>query len=114
MAEKTTQEILPVIGREEKLVGVIAARDLVGLLLHTDDAASHLVNAADVGRADFPTVTAKSSLEDALHLMEDELTGELPVVDRDDPGLLVGTISRHDIAEALTRATGSVRPAQQA
>ncbi len=107
VAEKTTQEILPVIGREEKLVGVIAARDLVGLLLHAD-ALRHLVNAGDVGRADFPTVTAKSSLEDALHLMEDELTGELPVVDPDNPGLLVGTITRHDIAEALTRATGSV------
>jgi CIC family chloride channel protein len=106
-AENTTQEILPVLGREEKLVGVIAARDLVGLLLNVD-ALRHLANAGDVSRADFPTVTAKSSLEDALHLMEDELTGELPVVDCDDAGLLLGTITRHDIADALTRATGSV------
>ncbi len=107
LAEKTTQEILPVIGRQEKLVGVIAARDLVGLLLHADTLRD-LVNAGDVSRADFPSVTAKSNLEDALHLMEDELTGELPVVDCDNTELLVGTITRHDIADALTRATGSV------
>ena len=53
-------------------------------------------------------MTPKSSLEDALHLMEDELTGELPVIDDEDSPILVGTITRHDIAQALSRATGSV------
>jgi chloride channel protein, CIC family len=107
VADQTSQEILPVIGRERNLVGVIAARNLVGLLLHADDL-RNLVNASDVSRADFPSVTSKSSLEDALHLMEDELTGELPVVDPNRTDQLVGTITRHEIAEALTRATGSV------
>jgi len=104
VADQSGREILPVVNAQGGLVGVIAARNLVGLLLHGEDL-KHLVNAADVCRADFPTVTPKSSLEDALHLMEDELTGELPVVDED--GRLLGTITRHDIAQALSSATGS-------
>lgn len=107
VADESTQEIIPVLGPERRLVGVIAPRNLVGLLLHVDQLKG-LVNAADVGLRDFPTVSAKSTLEDALHLMEDELTGELPVTDPDRLDLLLGIITRHDIAQALTRATGSV------
>jgi chloride channel protein, CIC family len=106
-ADQSAQEILPVVDSKGELAGVIAARDLVGLLLHADNL-KQLVNACDVSRGDFPTVSTKSSLEEALHLMEDELTGELPVVDPDHSFRLVGTISRHDIAQALTRATGAV------
>ena len=105
MADESGREILPVVDAQGGLVGVIAARNLIGLLLHGEDL-KHLVNAADVCRRDFPTVTPKSSLEDALHLMEDELTGELPVVD-EDQGRLLGTVTRHDIAQALSAATGS-------
>jgi CIC family chloride channel protein len=107
IADESSQEIIPVVGKESRLVGVIDPRDLVGLLLHVNDL-KDLVNAADVSRADFPTVSAKSTLEDALHLMEDELTGELPVVDPDQSERLLGIVTRHDIAEALTRATGSL------
>jgi CBS domain-containing protein len=107
VAEKSGREILPVVNSEGGLMGVIAARNLVGLLLHSHDL-MNLVNAADVCRHDFPTVTTKSSLEDAMHLMEDELTGELPVIDDQDHARLVGTVSRHDIEQALSRATGSV------
>ena len=107
VAEENTNEIIPVIGAQRRLVGVIAARDLVGLLLHVDNLKG-LVNAADVSRADFPTVGPQSTLEETLHLMEDELTGELPVVDGVSGDGLVGTVTRHDIAQALTRATGSL------
>lgn len=105
VAEKSGQEILPVVNDQGGLVGVIAARNLVGLLLHGDDL-KNLINAADVCRPDFPTVTPKSSLEDALHLMEDELTAELPVIDNGNARFL-GTVSRRDIEQALSRATGS-------
>jgi len=107
VADKSAQEIIPVVGEQRRLIGVIAPRNLVGLLLHVDDLKG-LVNAADVSRADFPVVSAKSSLEDSLHMMEDELIGELPVVDADRSDSLVGTVTRQAIAQALTRATGSV------
>ena len=106
MAEKSGREILPVVNSAGGLLGVIAARNLVGLLLHSNDL-KNLVNATDVCRRDFPSVTTKSSLEDALHLMEDELTGELPVIDDEDNARLLGTVSRHDIEQALSHATGS-------
>jgi chloride channel protein, CIC family len=107
VADESTQEIIPVVGEERRLVGVIAARDLVGLLLHVDSLKG-LVNAADVSHGDFPTVGPKTTLEEALHLMEDELTAELPVVDGERSDSLVGMVTRHDIARALTRATGSM------
>ncbi len=107
VADESRQEIIPVVGAQRRLVGVIAPRDLVGLLLHVNDLKG-LVNAADAAIGDFPAVSAKSTLEDALHLMEEELSGELPVVDPDGRGLLLGIITRRDIAQALTRATGSL------
>ncbi len=66
------------------------------------------MNAADISRADFPSVGLKSSLEDALHLMEDELTEELPVINPDATDEFAGLISRRAISQALARATGSV------
>jgi CIC family chloride channel protein len=107
VADESAQEIIPVVGERRRLIGVIAPRNLIGLLLHVNDLKG-LVNAMDVSRADFPTVSAKSTLEDVLHLMEDELTGELPVVDGDSSDRLLGLVTRHEIAEALTRATGSL------
>ncbi len=107
VAEESTQEIIPVVGERQRLVGVIAPRNLVGLLLHVGDLRG-LVNAADVCRGDFPNVARKTTLEEALHLMEDELTAELPVVEGDFTDKLAGIVTRHDIAQALTRATGSV------
>jgi CIC family chloride channel protein len=106
VADECHQEIIPVVGEHRRLIGVIAPRNLVGLLLHVGDLKG-LVNAADVGIAHFPAVSVQSTLEDTLHLMEDELTSELPVVDADGTDNLLGIITRHDIAQALTRATGS-------
>jgi CIC family chloride channel protein len=107
VADQSAQDIIPVLGPRRDLIGVIEPRNLVGLLLHVNDL-NGLVNAADISRGDFPTVAPKSSLEDALHLMEDELTEELPVISSDRSAQYVGLISRRDIAQALTRATGSV------
>src|SRR5579875_396446 len=107
VADRSAQDIIPVLGPQRRMIGVIEPRNLVGLLLHVSDL-NGLVNAADVSRADFPTVTPESSLEDALHLMEDELTEELPVISSDKSARYVGLICRRDIAQALTRATGSV------
>ena len=44
MAEKSGREILPVVNSDGGLVGVIAARNLVGLLLHSNEL-KNLVNA---------------------------------------------------------------------
>ena len=106
VADESPQEIIPVVGDNDQLVGTIALRDLVGLLLHVNDLRK-LVNAADISRGDFPIVSSQSTLQDALHMMEDELMGELPVVDGNDHRRLLGIVSRHDIAAALARVTGS-------
>jgi CIC family chloride channel protein len=107
VADQSAQDIIPVLGPRRDLIGVIEPRNLVGLLLHVNDL-NGLVNAADISRGDFPTVAPKSTLEDTLNLMEDELTEELPVISQDESSQFVGLICRRDIAQALTRATGSV------
>jgi len=107
VADQSTHVIIPVLGKNRQLAGVIEPRNLIGLLLHVNELKA-LVNAADISRADFPSVGLKSSLEDALHLMEDELTEELPVINPDATDEFAGLISRRAISQALARATGSV------
>lgn len=107
LASETTQEILPVLDRQGAYLGTIATRDLVAVLTSEADLRG-LVNAYDLSRPNFPSVAADSNLEDALHVMEDELTSALPVRNPEHPRQLLGLVTRQDIAQLFSRATGSV------
>jgi CIC family chloride channel protein len=104
-AGETAQVILPVIGDESALLGVIATRELLPLVTSREDLAN-LGIAADLCEKNAPTLVLDENLDEATRLMEAEGVEEVPVAGVD--GCLVGLLSRSAIRNALSRAAVSM------
>lgn len=95
---------LPVVDDKDRLVGILAERDL---LL----AATHYLNCdvevAEVMHRDVITATPEMPLEEAALLMASHHIGGLPVVSPNDHGhqTIVGIVTESDIFRSLARHT---------
>lgn len=107
LAGETAQTILPVVGEDGDFKGLVVTHDLLSLLSSERDLGP-LVNADDLCRRDAPRVTPDSTLDQANQLMEAEELDELPVVEYDEGGKLVGIVARKSIAQALNRIAVSL------
>lgn len=106
---------LPVVDRENRVVGIISEADVVSMVgssrAHTfkellksvighplpERKMGHLVG--DIMTSPAVTVNADMEISEAVRLMDARRIRRLPVVDRD--GRLVGLISRSDIVKAI-------------
>lgn len=116
LAEKNISG-LPVVDRENRVVGVISEADVVSMVgsrrAHTfkeilrsivghplpERKIGHLVG--DIMTSPAITVTLDTEISEAVRLMDGRRIRRLPVVDRDQR--LVGLISRSDIVKAMGR-----------
>lgn len=79
-----------------ELAGIVSERDVVKALA-TKGPELHTVNAGDVMTANVTTVTPKTTINEAMELMDRGYFRHLPVLDR---GELVGIISVRDVVRA--------------
>jgi acetoin utilization protein AcuB len=96
LMQKLSLHHVPVLGTGEKLVGIVAERDLLLAATH------HLQSAVEVGEVMHRgVVTAQRDMPiaDAAALMVEHRIGALPVVDGDDN--VVGMITESDIFRAF-------------
>jgi CBS domain-containing protein len=106
---------LPVIDAEGALVGVLSERDLRARLgtevERFPDAAFDLLSEAVEGtmRPDPITISADTTLRDALEILTDERIGALPVLDGER---LVGIVSYVDLLAYLRREATPATPAR--
>ena len=84
----------PVV-HEQRLIGLISQRALLDL----KEPDSKRVG--ELGRGPFVVAFQDNSLRQALDLMAREGLGRLPVVERTDPGKLVGILSDSDVRSAI-------------
>jgi CBS domain-containing membrane protein len=116
LAEKSISG-LPVVDRENRVVGVISEADVVSMVgsrrAHTfkeilrsivghplpERKMGHLVG--DIMTSPAITVTPDTEISEAVRLMDGRRIRRLPVVDKDQR--LVGLISRSDIVKAMGR-----------
>jgi CBS domain-containing protein len=84
-----THQGFPVTDANGRLIGVVTRRDF--MKAHDDTPLRALI------RRPPAVVFPDSSLRDAADHMVRENVGRLPVVDRDDPGRIVGFITRSDL-----------------
>jgi CIC family chloride channel protein len=105
MADKISKSkfnSFPVLDVDHKLVGILSFNDYSEALF--DEDLKHLVVAKDLATSRVVTVAANDNLYTALEKISREDFATLPVVAADDPGRMVGIISRRDIIGAYDKA----------
>lgn len=93
---------IPVLDREEKIVGLIGLSEIVDQMFDLDAIDPDNLNdktVADVMETNFVTVDESNTLEDLLHLAIDHAF--LPVVGKDRH--FVGIITRRELLKAVNR-----------
>ncbi|UCD79985.1 MAG: chloride channel protein [Desulfobacterales bacterium] len=92
----------PVLNADDKLCGIISFIDYSEAIF--DEDLKHLVVAKDLATSNVVTVSSDDNLYAALEKISRQDFATLPVVSPDDPGQLVGVISRRDIIGAYDKA----------
>jgi CBS domain-containing protein len=92
------QRLFPVLGSDDRLVGVVGRRDIAHALDEAvpGRAVRDILHAAEVAYGDETLRTA------ADHMTQTRLW-VLPVVDRTDPTRLLGLVTQHDLSRARDR-----------
>lgn len=86
-----------VVDRLGKFVGILSFQDMLGILTqHTLD---YLVIAKDIATTDFVTVYPDDDLETALGRLNLKGFKMLPVVNRNDPSIILGVLRREDLIQ---------------
>ncbi len=98
---KTNQHYFPVIDSAGKMVGLFSDDDVRAYLF--DETLWRLANARDVMVSKFVTVRPEDDLNTALQRFTSENLDEVPVVDSEDPGKLLGFLRRKDTIAAYNR-----------
>lgn len=98
---KTNQHYFPVIDLNGKMVGIFSDDDVRRYLY--DEAIWRLANAEDVMVSDFVRVGPNDDLNAALQKFTALNLDELPVMDEEDPGKLLGFLRRKETISAYNQ-----------
>jgi chloride channel protein, CIC family len=97
-AAQSENTYFPVVNHAGQLVGIFSLRDLRAVL--TGDRAGALVLATDIATTPVLTVDPEDDLHVALRRFTQKNIDELPVVSHEQPGRIVGVLSRRDVIAA--------------
>ena len=98
---RTQQHYFPVVDLQDKIIGIFSADDCRSYLY--DDTLWKLANARDVMNPRVVSVTPGDDLNTAMRCFTSVAIDELPVVDADDRGVLLGTIRHKETIAAYNR-----------
>ena len=93
---------LHMVGEDGRLKGIISFTDIRAAL--QEEGLEYLVVARDVATTDIITITPSDSIHDALYKMGRNAISQLPVVEEDDDGKLVGTLSKKNVMAVYNKA----------
>ena len=111
LADEDQQRYFPVVDSDEKLVGIFSAEDVRSYLY--DDTIWEIANARDVMNTRVGTVTPEDDLNTALTLFTALNVNELPVVDANDPQLIVGLLRHKEAIDAYNRRRVAHKEAEE-
>ncbi len=95
----------PVVNAEGRMTGILSINDLRAVLF--EDTVEHLIVAGDVATPRVVRVFADENLQEALDKMAALSVDELPVVRREAPEEIVGTLSKRDVVNYYYARTGA-------
>ncbi|MFQ5457001.1 MAG: chloride channel protein [Myxococcota bacterium] len=97
----------PVLDPEGKLVGVVSFNDFREVAF--EQGLEDVIVVRDLMTADVVTVSEGDDLHTALQRIGSRDIEQIPVVDSDDPGRVIGMLSRRDILTAYNKALVQLR-----
>jgi chloride channel protein, CIC family len=106
-AADTENTYFPVVDRDRKLVGIFSLRDLRTVL--TGDRAGSLVLATDIATTPVLTVAPGDDLHVALRRFTQKNIDEIPVVDPEQPGRILGMLRRKEVIAAYHQRVTELR-----
>jgi CIC family chloride channel protein len=93
---------LHMVDNDGSLKGIISFSDIRSAL--REEGLEYLVIARDVATMDIITISPSDSIQDALHRMGRYGISHLPVVEEDDNGKVVGTLTKKDVMAVYNKA----------
>jgi len=94
-----------VTDKENRFKGAVALHDIKPYL--TMPELANLVIAKEIARADIPTLTRSTTLDEAMNLFVRHGGERLPVVENAENPLLIGSVSKMDVILAMAQITNS-------
>jgi CIC family chloride channel protein len=98
---ESTQRYFPVVDDDGCMIGIFSSEDVRGYLY--DDTIWKIANARDVMKSRVVTVQASDDLNTALGKFTSLNVDELPVVDPENNGKLLGVLRRKEVIAAYNR-----------
>ncbi len=98
---QTKQHYFPVMDENNRLAGIFSSTDIRGVLFSPD--IEHLVVMKDIATTEVVRTTPSEDLNTLLQKFTIKNIDSLPVVQDEDPGLLIGMISRRDVIAFYNR-----------
>ena len=98
LAAHSQNTYFPVVDKQRNLTGIFSLRDLRAVLM--GDGAGPLILAADLAVSPVLTVTPDDDLHTALRRFTQKNIDYLPVVAAEEPGKIIGMLSRRDVIGA--------------
>ncbi len=110
VAARSRNAYFPVVDEQQRLTGIFSLRDLRSIL--TGNGAGSLILAADLAVQPVLTVTLDHDLHAALRVFTRKNIDDVPVVDTQDQGHIIGMLSRRDVIAAYHERITELRSAE--
>ncbi|MBD3672341.1 MAG: chloride channel protein [Planctomycetaceae bacterium] len=101
LLSENEQQYFPVVNDDQKMIGIFSANDVRAYLY--DETIWRLANARDVMVSNLVTLSPEDDLNSAMHKFTSLNLEELPVIDPDDPGHLLGMLRRKETIAAYNQ-----------
>ncbi|NOY70303.1 MAG: chloride channel protein [Deltaproteobacteria bacterium] len=109
---RTKQHHFPVMGENNRLIGIFSGTDVRGVLFSPE--IEHLVVMRDIATTEVICTTASEDLNSVLRKLTTKNIDALPVVAEDDPGILLGMLNRRDLIAFYNRQIHRLREGDEA
>lgn len=101
LLSENEQQYFPVVNDDQKVIGIFSANDVRAYLY--DETIWRLANAGDVMVTNLVTLSPSDDLNSAMQKFTSLNLEELPVLDPDDPGKLLGMLRRKETIAAYNQ-----------
>jgi CIC family chloride channel protein len=107
---QTEQHYFPVMDQQQRLVGIFSINDVRGVLFSQE--IEELVVMKDIGTSNIISTTPSEDLNSVMQKFTIKNIDSIPVVDEEDPGLLIGMLGRREVISFYNREIQKIRAAE--